>query len=985
MKSSRFLFLIAFTFSINFSNSQNSVLSQGDWYKLSVEQTGIYQIAYVDLLNYGIDPTQINPKQIQLFGNGNGMLPELNSAFRYDDLQENAIFVYGEEDEVFDPEDYILFYGEGPVEWSLNNETGKFEHQVNYYSDKTYYFLTIGTQDGKRIENVAEPTGNPTHTISQSNEYYVHENETYNLIKSGKIWFGEKFDEINTVGFNLSLDGFITEAPVFLKSSFAARCFQNSNMEINIDGTLLNSVVLPSVNPTSTKFAQKKTDTASFVLTNPQFTLDFTFIQSSGSSVAWLDYYELNYHTEIAINGVQTNFRNTSSVGQGNISLFTVGNADASTWVWNVTDPINITGINGLILDDDYEFKIETDSLLEFVAFKGVEFPAPTFEAEVENQNLHGLEAVDYIIVTTEEFKLAAEPLASFHQTQDGFSSEIVQPNQIFNEFSSGAQDVSAIRDFLKYLYDKSEGEYPKYVLLFGDASYDFKDRIENNTNFVPSFQTLESLITSASSVWDDYFTWMDEGEGTSGIPDFAIGRIPAKTADEAQAAVNKIIHYTTNSDFGSWKNSIMFTADDADGNLHLGQADSLTFIIAQNFGELNIQKNYFDFFELSPTPGGPLYPEVTKNINSGIEEGLLILNYTGHGGFHSWGQEQVLTTEDIDEWQNIDRLPLMIAASCQFSVYDDPEIVSGGEMSVLKEDGGCIGIFGQVRLAYSQSNFKVNQLIMGYLGSDGFKTDKRLGDIYQYVKQHTANQITTYSTHLLGDPALKLTFPDYNITTTSVNGIELPAVTDTINPGGQITIAGNILDTEGNPVNNFSGELLVTVYERPYIRQTLGNTNGSFVTDVLILDSIMMQLQAEVINGQFEYAFTLPSGISQEFGTIKLSHYAFSQTEDASGYFNNIVIGGEPNSVTSNFTNGGFRVYPTLVNNNLTLVNSDPSNEVQTQVIDLSGKTLLSRNFTGITKGEKVQIGVSALSPGFYFLRLSSENGVKDFKFIKK
>ena len=743
----------------------------------------------------------------------------------------------------------------------------------------------------------AEPPGNPTQIISQSNEYYVHEKETYNLIKSGKLWYGEKFDEINTIGFDLSLDGLITEETLLLKSSFAARCFQNSNMEINIDGTLLSTVVLPSVNPNSTKFAQKKTDIVSFVLADPQFNLDFTLIQSSGSSVAWLDYFELNYNKEIAIDGDQTNFRNLASVGPGNISLFKVGNADASTWVWNVTDPINITGINGLVLGDDYEFKIETDSLLEFVAFKGMEFLVPEFEGAIENQNLHGLEPADYIIVTTEEFQAAAEQLANFHQTQDGFSSEIVLPNQIFNEFSSGAQDVTAIRDFLKYLYDKSGGEYPKYVLFFGDASYDFKDRIENNTNFVPSYQTLESLIMSASSVWDDYFTWMDDGEGTAGIPDFAIGRIPVKTMDEAQASVNKIIHYTTNTDFGSWKNSIMFTADDGDGNLHLEQADSLTFISSENFGELNIQKNYFDFFELSPTPGGPLYPEATNNINNGIEDGLLILNYTGHGGFHSWGQEQVLTTEDIEEWQNIDRLPFIIASSCQFSVFDDPEIVSGGEMAVLKDDGGCIGIFGQVRLAYSQSNFKVNQLIIGYIGSDEFKTNKRLGDIYKYVKQHTANQITTYSTHLLGDPALKLTFPDYSVATTSVNGIELPAALDTINPGGQIMISGNILDTEGNPVDNFNGDLLITVFERPYIRQTLGNANGSFITDVLMQDSIMTQLQTEIVNGQFEYAFTLPIYISQDYGAIKLSHYAFNETEDASGYFKDIVIGGEPNA----------------------------------------------------------------------------------------
>ncbi len=967
------------------SLGQNSVLSEGYWFKLAIDQSGIYKINYNDLLSYGISPAQINPKKIQIYGNGNGMLPEANNAFRYHDLKENAIFVFGENDEVFDQGDYILFYGEGPTDWKLNEATGYFDHQVNYYSDYTYYFITIGTEVGKRIINQAEPPGNPTQTIQMFNDYFEHEEENHNLIRSGKTWYGEIFSETTSYTFNPNIVNLLTDFPVHLKSSFANRSFVNCSMEISADGEAVSTVVLTSIFPSSTKYAQKKTDTISFFVNNPAFELNFTYNQPNDSAIAWLDYFELNFINALSINGNQLKFRSLASLGAGEVSLFEITNADVSTQVWNVTDPINISEIDGLLLGDQLDFKVATDSLLEFIAFSGTEFESPEFIGEVENQNLHGLNPVDYIIITTEDFLEPAQQIADFHQTQDGLMSEVVMINQIYNEFSSGAQDITAIRDFIRYMYDQSSGESPNYVLLFGDASYDFKDRIENNTNFVPTFQTTESLNTSASASWDDYFSWLDEEEGTTGTADIAVSRIPVKTFDEAQSAVNKIIHYSLNSEFGDWKNRIMFMADDADGNLHQEQADSLALVLSAGFGVININKNYLDFYELVQTPEGPRYPVANEKLNNAIDDGLLILNYTGHGGVLSWAHERVLTLEDIQDWQNISRLPFLITSTCQFSLFDDPAVVSGGEAALLKEDGGCIAIFGQSRLAYSQSNFVVNKYIFEYIGSDDFKTNKRFGDIFKYVKQNTGNQIATYANSFLGDPALKINFPDNKVVTNAINGINLPVALDTIHPGDQITVEGILEDGLGNPLNNFNGNLMVTVFERPYLRQTLGNSNTSYITDIEVQDSIMIELQAEVVNGQFEYAFTVPSNPSQEYGTIKLSHYAFNQVEDASGYFSEIMVGGDPNAINSHFANKNFSVFPTIADSKLTVLNNGKSEILQTRIIELSGKILMSQDFTGITKTNRIELNVSSLPSGFYILRVVSGDGIGDVKFIKR
>jgi hypothetical protein len=966
----------------NSSNGQNSILAEGSWYKLAVQQTGIYKINYDDLVAYGIIPLQINPKNIRIYGNGNGMLPEANDAFRYDDLQENAIFVNGENDEVFDPGDYILFYGEGPTEWKLNEATGYFDHQVNYYSDYTYYFITIGTEEGKRIVNQAEPSGNPTQTIQMFNDYLEHEGESYNLIQSGKSWYGELFLETTDYNFDLNFPDLLTDFPVHLKSSFANRSFVNCSMEISIDGDTVSSVVLTSVNPSSTKYAQKKTDAVSFYVNNPAFNLNFSYNQPNDSAMAWLDYFELNFMNDLNLNGNQLSFRSIASVGVGEISMFEISNADASTWAWNVTDPINISGIAGIVTGDQFEFKIATDSLLDFIAFKGMEFESPEFIGQLGNQNLHGIDPMDYIIITYPDFLAPAQQLAAFHGSNDGLSSFVVTPEIIYNEFSSGSPDVTAIRDFIKYLYDKSEGEKPEYLLLFGDGSYDPKDRIENNTNFIPTFQTKESLITAASYVIEDYFGYMDASEGYDGIgdSDIGVGRLPVKSFDEASNSVSKIIYYSTNNNtFGNWKNDVCLIADDADGNLHLEQADS----IAQMMTGYNVDKLYFDFYERVLNPEGPRYPEVEEKISQKMEEGVFLMNYIGHGGDTVWGQEHVLENSDIENWNNADNMPVMVIASCEFSRFDNPDLTSGGELAVLKNNGGVIGMLSSSRLAYAQSNFAVNQRLTEYFIDPDIET-KRLGDLARYSKP--PGQLTTRNFILLGDPALKISIPTFKVVTETINGINVSLPLDSIQPGEQITVTGFIADFDGNLLNNFNGNILITVFERPYIKTTLGNQPYSYPVDIIVQDSVMMELQAEVINGQFEYSFTLPSNLSQSYGKIKLSHYSFNQDQDASGFFSEIVVGGQPNIIYEQTTETEvISIYPTIVNDYLNYSIQQDIQNLVIEVFDITGKKSISYSSSNNLKGERSQMNLSELSDGFYIIHAIADDHQINLKIIKK
>jgi hypothetical protein len=640
MKSKKIFSIgIGLVFMFLFSNdalNQNSVLSEGVWHKLAVTETGVYKIGYSDLLDYGIDPANLNPKFIRIYGNGGNMLPEVNDAFRYEDLVENAIFVSGEDDNAFDPGDFILFFGEEPVSWTLNEPGGFFKHKKSTYSEQTCYFLNFDKGPGKRIE-AAEPVAeDPTHIRSTYSARKYYELEEVNLIRSGRRWFGESFQDQLTYTWTFDLHHMDISSPVILDVALAARSTDASHLSIKINSNPVKLVEVIPVAWNAAQYARFKQDTAAFFPMNNPMIIELEYLKGNDSSLAWLDYFALNYRDSLIMDNNQLLFRDLTSVGTGQVSLFKITGANADTKIWNFTDPMNIKSVAGNLSGDLMEFKSKTDSLQEFIAFTGNNFGSPDYVGVVQNQNLRGADPVDYVIVVHDDFMTQAGLLAAFHESIGDLTTLVVTTDQVYNEFSSGIQDISAIRDFLKQMYDESAGEKPQYLLLFGTASFDYKDILGGNTNFVPAWQSSESLNLVSSMCTDDYYGWLDDGEGIEGFMDIGIGRLPVKTGAEATAMVSKIINYASNpATFGNWKNEVCYTADDGDNNLHLGQAEGLALISSENY---NVTKNYLDFYTLVQTAEGPRYPEANALINAKINEGVIMINYTGHGSAFELG-----------------------------------------------------------------------------------------------------------------------------------------------------------------------------------------------------------------------------------------------------------------------------------------------------------------------------------------------------------
>jgi hypothetical protein len=471
--------------------ADNSVLSSGTWYEIKVNKSGVYQVTYADLAAMGINMAGLNPSYLRLYGNGGGMLPEANDKFRYDDLQENAIEVVDGGDGKFDEGDYFLFYGEAPDVWKVNNTGTLFNHLRNVYSDYTYYFINTDLGAGKRIEkqNVGSLTSN--FTATKFNDYDYHEMDNYNLIKSGREWYGELFDLQTTIDFPFNFPNIDASAVQYLKVKVVAKSLSPSSFVSSVNGEVVASMMVPNVydNPND-YYARTVSSEKPFSTSVPEINVSLKYNKSTNTSTGWLDYIEINIVRNLVFVPGQMGFRSLASIGAYNFSEFRIGNATQGLKVWEITDPTTVAQIDGLLENSTYKFTLPTPKLLQFIAFDGSSFLTAKFVETVANQNLHALNNIDYVIVSHPDFLDQANRLADFHRTNSNLTVAVCTPQSIYNEFSSGAQDITAIKDFMRMLYDRDGANgKPKYLLLVGDTSYDYKNILPVNGNFIPTYE----------------------------------------------------------------------------------------------------------------------------------------------------------------------------------------------------------------------------------------------------------------------------------------------------------------------------------------------------------------------------------------------------------------------------------------------------------------------------------------------------------------
>jgi hypothetical protein len=899
--------------------AEGSVLATGNWYKVAISKEGIFKIDRNWLNNNGLTGT-ISFNDFGVFGNGGGMLPESNAAFRYDDLQENAIYKFDANGNgFFEDGDYIYFYGQTQHRWFYNEALDKFTHANNIYSDKTYYFITPDQGTGKYIQDKASEVTDNISTAAYDVMSFI-DNDKINLANTGRKWFSEIIDIYNPDrAYNFNMPGLITSEPVLIRSNAAGASLSGSSvLTYKANGiTLPTGIVFSELVPGFTEtFAYDGNLETTFNATGENITINIGFSGSSVSST-WLNFIELIGRGNLKYNNAQFQFRESNTIGAGNITKFII-DADPGVIIWDVTDRINVKNQLYLTEGSNIIFRAVTDTLRNYILFNNSDVFSSsdvTFEEKIANQNIHNTAyQPDYVIVTHPAFMSEARRLAAFHHDAQGLDTMVVNVYHVYNEFSSGAQDISAIRDMMRMFYERAGADVekmPRYLLLFGDGSFDYRflafDENENTLK-VPNFESLESFTKTESYGTDDYFGFLDPSEGdniehTNEKLDIGIGRLPVVTAEEATQMVDKILHYKSPESLGSWRNALCFMADDEDYNQHVEDADLLTNMIAEDYPTYNIDKIYFDSYQQIPGAGGERYPDVETGINNKMFTGAFIMNYLGHGNEQNWAQERVLSVDDINTWDNYDKLPLFITATCSFSRYDNPGLRSAGEMVLLNPTGGGIALVTTVRLVYASGNYDLNKNLLAQLFVKIDGAYPALGDAVKKGK----NAVTSGAKNnrkfiLLGDPALVLNYPTYNVATKLVNGFDVAVYTDTLKALDKVTISGEITDEAGVKLSGFNGTVYPAIYDKPITINNLvndptfsgvGGYGPSEPFNFSLQKNALYKGKASVVNGEFEFTFIVPRDISYSFGNGKLSYYADNGTEDANGYNTNVIIGG--------------------------------------------------------------------------------------------
>lgn len=868
-----------------------SQLKDGDWIKVNLLESGMYRLTIPQIEGYGLSVAGQDVSKIRMYGYGGGMLPEDNALTVYDDLEEMAIEVRDKNSNgILDGDDDVIFFAYGPHQLKHLDSSNYFV-QINYYSNQSAVFMTVGNPGGKRIQSQNSAGNAPSYTTQTFDEIIHQEEERVNIIKSGKEWFGFEFGRVNfehTLTFNLIDQA--TSEPVILNTNAIARSNTFSNLRAFVNNQQVHQHNFGTVDIMryEAQYATFPGIQSSTFNASGTVSLRLLYSRPNDASRAWLNFAEIIYRRNLSHNG-QILFRDHKSIGQS-FTRYNMGNT--GNVVWEVSNPHEVKRIN-LQQESGSEYFVANSSsgLIEYAAVRNESYKTVHSGGRVANQNIHGERNVEYVIVSHPDFKEEAERLASFHQTQNGLKALVVTPDQVYNEFSSGTQDISAIRNMMRYFYENAlPGSEPKYLLLFGDASYDYKNILPNNTNFVPTFESLNSVSPVGSYCSDDFFGLLDEDEGgivdTQGLLDIGIGRFPVQTATKAKNMVDKIIRYHSPEGLGDWRNTVVMLSDDEDGNIHLHDAMLFSNVIEANHQEYNVRKIMADAYKQVTVGNGQRYPDVIKEIDRAFNDGALIVNYSGHGGEVQLGAEKFVDIPQINSWKGGAKLPLFITATCEFTRFDDPVRQSAGELVMLNPQGGGIGLLTTVRLVYSWPNRNLNHAFYNQNVFD-YSTNEfpALGDILRKTKNSIKIDVNNRSFVLIGDPAMHLAYPKYNVQTTAINQTPIGSHTDTLMALSKVVIEGEIQDYNNQLFQNFNGTIYTTVFASKQKVTTLQNDPGSPEYTFEAYNSIVYKGKASVQNGLFQVEFVLPRDLPFEIGDAKISFYAENGTDDANGY----------------------------------------------------------------------------------------------------
>lgn len=866
--------------------AENSVLRDGTIYKIGVTETAIYRITFEELEAAGVDVSSLDIDKISMYGNIAGMLPEDNSAVFYDDLTEMSISV---------DDDGIVFYGQSPVEWTFTND--RYVYGTNYYTDTTFYFLKIDNQtNGKRMSVKEQSSADAVGVVNSFLDKQYHEIDLSNYYHRGRKWYGEKISGENqevTIPFvfkNVEKNKIGSVKTCFVGASKK----ENFYVSLKVNGSAVTDDIFIK-KAGDYYYGEEKNVEALFNPNDDILNVSLEVLTENTSTFVTLDYICVNAWRTIKYADEQLHF-SLSDMGHPVVKTIKVGNAEQDMLVYDVSKALEPEIQDFEYVGGEIRFKDMSNFGNSYVVAKSSDIQSVKSIYPIENQNLHSLYGGEMLIVTDKIFATQAEEIKAIHEEEDGLYCEVVFVDEIFNEFSSGARDITGIRNFIRMIYQRSSDL--KYVLLLGRGENDFKNIEGYGTNFVPPYEAYNTVNEILAYVTDDYYGIMDDGEGAScaGLLDLGIGRIPVINEDEAEVVVDKIRRYISSvKTMGGWRNNILLLSDDK--KMYSDGCEAIEKIVDTLKPFVNVDKIYADvYIRKTMSTGGYYYPDVTESIIDKYNDGIMMMSYLGHGGVQGLSASNIFRIKDIGRLTNYYQLPFVATGTCEFSAFDDATFVSAGERLFKMNEGGAIAMFTTTRPTSSP----VNQAVLKNFHKQVFTGDNirmlAFGDFVCLTKNNNGSNSSNYLSYVMfGDPALRFSYPKSDIIIELVNGMtpEEPLV---VAPMDSIHVEGYICNGMDGVDDGFNGVICPKMFDNKAKYQTLNNdgATGNQITFSCYKD-VIYEGKASVTNGRFSFTFLVPRSVNNQSGYARMSFYAMDTVRkiDATGFYKKVSIGG--------------------------------------------------------------------------------------------
>jgi len=917
------------------------IFSGGEVYQFKISADGVYRIDYNLLRDAGIDVDLLNPNHIHIYGQRGGTLPQSNSVTT-PELAQLPIYPVGWEDSVFDKGDYLLFYAEGPDRVEYNPLTAFYEVQQNPYSRDNFVFLTIKEELPNwmtKKPSLAFGWGSPIETYVG---VYHHEQHMRSIVSSGREWFGEDLGEdldqegSSAVQLSFAVTEVAEDTELKVQTSVVSTMGSPTKYNVSVNQESFGDIEVTAAQK-STYGYRGRSATALLSLNwdkQSATTLNVKVSPATDGAAGNLDYVTVNAEHPLRYRGELVRFKHPL-MSTHSVTQFRIEQPTDDLIIWDITDPLQPVEQQRVFSNQLMRFQVFADTIREYLLFDSQLIDEqPIFVGAISEHSSVAKEAPELLIITNDTFLEEAERLAQFRREHDKLSVEVTELQDIYRSYSAGRQDVTAIRNYIRQLYQ--QGEKLRYVLLFGDASYDYLST-EDNTNVIPTYQSYESLHNVHSYASDDYFGFLDPAEGqwseaTRALPhdlDVAVGRLPVNTVEEAAIIVDKLTHYASSpATFGKWKQQLLFVADDGDENKHQRRSDFLASQ-AESQTKFHAQRLFLDAYPQDERKA----PQVRNRLEQLVQRGVFLVDFIGHGGETAWADEGILDLAMIDSWTNYDRLPIFLTATCEFGRYDDPRRQSGAERALLHPEGGAIAMLTTARPVFTGANFEVSSAFYEVLTQSNL-SETRLGDIFRETKNRSVSGTSNRNFTLLGDPSMALSIPQREAVITGWQ--TEPIGSDTLRPLQEVTLQGEIrynnhLDAE------FSGTIYLDFFSQPQQKLTLGSDENE-VLKYTDQSARLFQGKARVKDGYFTADVRIPKNISPEIGSGNIRLYAEDHRRqiDAMGRFDQFLLGGDPVNSDVDLTPPQIRLflnqpgYPptTVVYNRPTLIAelSDPS-----------------------------------------------------------